>query len=80
MQLERKREADARGLVAEDDPRTIPDDRGNYAIMHAIARGNNSMAVLLDAYVPTSDCIESKSIAMSYCLIRMFMKTMFKYI
>lgn len=49
MQLERKKAAEMVGRVAEEDPRILPDDRGNYAIMHAIARGNNSLAALLDA-------------------------------
>jgi hypothetical protein len=49
VQVERKKAAERFGGVAEEDPRTIPDDRGNYAIMHAIARGNNGMAALLDA-------------------------------
>jgi hypothetical protein len=52
VQLERRKEAERVGAVPEEDPRTLPDDRGNYAIMHAIARGNNSMAALLDACVP----------------------------
>lgn len=47
--LERKKAAEMVGTVAEEDPRILPDDRGNYAIMHAIARGNNSLAALLDA-------------------------------
>ena len=54
VQVERKREAEATGAPVEDDPRTIPDDRGNYAIMHAITRGNNSMAALLDACATAS--------------------------
>lgn len=52
LQLERRKEAERVGAVSEEDPRILPDDRGNYAIMHAIARGNNSMAALLDAYDP----------------------------
>ena len=35
VQLERRKEAETAGLVPEDDPRTLPDDRGNFAIMHA---------------------------------------------
>lgn len=54
VQLQRRKEAERVGGVAEEDPRILPDDRGNYAIMHALARGNNSMAALLDAYGPRS--------------------------
>ena len=52
VQVERKQAAAETGVMVDDDPRTIPDDRGNYAIMHAITRGNNSMAALLDACAP----------------------------
>ncbi len=57
VQVERRRAAELNGGNVEEDPRTIPDDRGNYAIMHAIARGNNSMAVLLDACALLSDYV-----------------------
>lgn len=50
MQLDRSTEAERLGAVPEEDPRTLQDDRGNFAIMHAILRGNNAMASLLDAY------------------------------
>lgn len=54
MQMDRKAAAERTGAQPEEDPRTIADDRGNYAIMHAIARGNNSMAALLDACAPVT--------------------------
>jgi hypothetical protein len=62
VQLERKKEAERVGAIPEEDPRTLPDDRGNYAIMHAIARGNNSMAALLDACALFHDFFASQSL------------------
>jgi hypothetical protein len=65
LQLERKKAAEQNGTEPEEDPRTIPDDRGNYAIMHAIARGNNSMAALLDACgsPPPRCCVRARHVA-----------------
>lgn len=67
VQVERRRSAEASGRVAEEDPRTIADDRGNYAIMHAISRGNNSMAILLDAYALCSLMRDATSMIVEPC-------------
>ena len=71
VQLERRKEAETAGLVPEDDPRTLPDDRGNFAIMHAIARGNNSMAALLDA---CGSSLNSNDFFSHCCFIRSKLK------
>lgn len=56
MQMERKAQAEQEGRQPEADPRTIEDAHGNFAVMHAIARGNNNMAALLDACAATLSC------------------------